>query len=236
VLFRDFEIPETIGFGGSQRLAVHNLPGGARIVDVLGRDDSSVRFSGIFTGPDATLRARLIDDLRATGAVLTLSWDVFFYTVIVSQFKADYTSTGWIPYSVVATVVRDEAGALLQSVGNLGQSLLADAASALGLASSGGIDLSAMQSALSDPTASVRGTGAFSMAQSAVADAQTSLATGSGQAASDLPMTTLTSPGSAQSGISALMSAVVAAGQASQLSAASGYVGRISSNLTNAGT
>ena len=60
VAFQDFELPANIGFGGEQRLAVHCLPGGARVIDVLGRDDAEITFSGIFSGSDATLRARTL--------------------------------------------------------------------------------------------------------------------------------------------------------------------------------
>jgi len=236
VLFQDFEIPEKISFGGSQRLAIHKLPGGTRVVDALGRDDANIRFSGIFSGADATLRARLVDDLRASGMAVPLTWDVFFYTVIVSRFTAEYSASNWIPYSITATVLRDEAGALLQSVTDLGVTLLADASSAAGLASPGGVDLSNMQSALSDPAAATRGTASYSAAQSSVMDAQSSLTSASTGAAANLPMTELTSPGPAPGGVAALLAAVGAAADLAQLSAAQGYVGRISSNLTNAGT
>ncbi|MBS0558427.1 MAG: hypothetical protein JSR21_00050 [Proteobacteria bacterium] len=236
VLFQDFEVPEKINFGGCQRLAVHKMPGGTRVVDVLGRDDASIRFSGIFSGTDATLRARLVDDLRASGLVVPLTWDVFFYTVIVSQFTADYSASTWIPYSITATVLRDEAGALIQSATDLGVTLLADASSAVGLASPAGVDLSSMQSALSDSAASTRGTASYGVAQSAVMNAQSTLGSAASTAAVDLPMTALTSPGPASAGIEALFTAVGAAGNLGQLSAAQGYVGRISSNLANAGT
>lgn len=49
IAFADFEIPERIRFGGNQRLAVHQLPGGRRVVDALGRDDGEICWSGVFT-------------------------------------------------------------------------------------------------------------------------------------------------------------------------------------------
>jgi hypothetical protein len=48
VAFSDFEDPERIRFGGAQRLAVHKLPGGARVIDALGPDDTEIGWSGIF--------------------------------------------------------------------------------------------------------------------------------------------------------------------------------------------
>lgn len=42
VVFQEFEIPPCINFGGRQRLAMHRMPDGARIVDALGRDDAQI--------------------------------------------------------------------------------------------------------------------------------------------------------------------------------------------------
>jgi hypothetical protein len=57
VPFQDFEVPEQIRFGGSQRLAVHELIGGGRVVDALGDDAGEISFSGIFSSSDAAAGA-----------------------------------------------------------------------------------------------------------------------------------------------------------------------------------
>ena len=142
VVFQDFEVPCGINFGGKQRLAVHRLPGGVRVIDALGRDDADICFAGIFCGDDATLRARLMDEMRASGALLPLTWDVFFYTVVISQFQADYATTNWIPYRITCTVLRDEASALIEAALSLGATVLSDIGTAVGQAASGGVDLS----------------------------------------------------------------------------------------------
>ena len=82
VAFAGFELPSSITIGGHQRLAIHRLPGGLRIIDALGPDPADIAFSGIFTGPDAADRARLLDALRVAGAALPLAWDAFMYTVV----------------------------------------------------------------------------------------------------------------------------------------------------------
>ena len=143
--FKDFEIPANIGFGGEQRLAVHKLLGGARVIDALGRDDTEITFNGIFSGSDATLRARGLDVLRAQGLPLPLTWDVFFYMVVIRSFEADYRSGWWIPYRIACTVVRDEAGALIDAGISLATSAVSDVASAVGQALTGGLDLSSTQ-------------------------------------------------------------------------------------------
>lgn len=70
IAFQEFEVPSGVNFGGRQRLAVHRLPTGLRIVDTLGRDDADICFAGIFTGSDATLRARSIDEMRVAGMIV----------------------------------------------------------------------------------------------------------------------------------------------------------------------
>jgi hypothetical protein len=114
VAFQDFEIPSGVNFGGRQRLALYRLPGGSRVIDALGRDDAQISFAGIFAGPNATQRARSLDQLRVAGTALPLTWDVLFYTVLISNFYADYRNGWWIPYQIVCTVLRDEASTLPQ--------------------------------------------------------------------------------------------------------------------------
>ena len=105
VSFRDFEVPERLRFGGRQRLAVHLLPGGGRVVDAMGADEAPLEWSGVFSGPDAAGRARLLERLRRLGAVLLLAWEGWRYTVIIEAFEAEAMNPAWIPYSLRACVV-----------------------------------------------------------------------------------------------------------------------------------
>lgn len=107
VSFQDFEVPEKISFGGTQRLAVQELIGGGRVVDALGYDDGEIRFSGIFAGSDAAQRAQTLDTARAAGAVLALFWDQYFYNVVIAEFAADYEKPWWIPFALRCIVASD---------------------------------------------------------------------------------------------------------------------------------
>ena len=236
VVFTDFEVPCGINFGGKQRMAVHRLPGGARVIDVLGRDDTDISFSGIFCGDNATLRARLLDEMRALGALLPLTWDVFFYTVVISQFQADYATSNWIPYKITCTVLRDEASALIEGALSLAASVLSDIGTAVTRAASGGVDISALPSAMTDPSSTVRDTAAYGTAQSGLAGAQASLGGAINDVETTLPATTITGPGTAASGVANLTSAVGASQQLSQLTLAQAYVGRAATNLATAST
>ena len=112
-IFRDFEIPSSISFGGRQRLAVHYLSTGRRATDVLGPDDASITFSGILSGPQAAVRVREIDMLRKLGLPLVLAWNTFTYTVLISTFRAEYKNQAWIPYRIVCCVVNDPVFSVL---------------------------------------------------------------------------------------------------------------------------
>ena len=225
VLFEDFELPERISWGGAQRLAVHQLPGGARVIDTLGRDDAVITWSGVFSGGDAATRARLVDLMRADAVVWPLTWDAFFYSVVVSQFRADFTRSNWIPYRIGCTVLRDEAEGLVETALSLGASLLHDVATADGLGS--GVSLGGPLTALAVPGASTLGTSAYSTAQGSLAAASGQISTQASAADAQLGQATLDSP-------LALTQATANAGQLAALTNARGYVQRAVVNLTNA--
>lgn len=84
---------------------IHRVSDGTRTVEPLGPDDSQIRFQGIFSGPDAELRARALNDLRLSGLDVWLTWQSFRYKVIVESFLAAYHSRWWISYRLSCTVV-----------------------------------------------------------------------------------------------------------------------------------
>ena len=134
ILFQGFELPESISWGGAQALAVHRLPGGVRIIDAMGRDDADITWSGIFSGPDATLRARALDLMRADGSVWPLTWDSFFYSAIIAQLDIDHRRPNWLPYRMSCTILRDEAASLLMAPISFASSVAQDLAQATALA------------------------------------------------------------------------------------------------------
>jgi hypothetical protein len=236
VAFQDFEVPCGVNFGGRQRLALHRLPGGSRVIDALGRDDAQISFSGIFSGSDATLRARSLDQLRVAGIALPLTWDVLFYTVLISEFQASYRNGWWIPYRIVCTVLRDEASELVQLATSLATTALTDVGAAAGYAMNAGLDLSPLQAVFAAPGATTRGTAAYSAAQDCLAGTNTSISASISVANGTLVGRTVADAGSAQAGVAGLLAATDAAGQLSSLVSAGAYVGRTATNLNNAST
>ena len=236
IAFKDFEVPAGITFGGTQRLAIHRLPGGTRVIDALGRDDANVTFAGIFTGSDATLRARAVDELRSLGPPLPLTWDVFFYSVIIDSFQADYRNENWIPYRISCSIIRDEASALIETVASLATAALADVSTALASAAVANVDLSSAQLAITASGATTSGTAAFTTAQSGIAGAQAELGTSLAASETSLSTASLVSTSTADAGIGGITQAANAAGLLSQITQARSYLGRAAVNLANAST
>ena len=109
VSFENFELPARISFGGMQRLAVHKLIGGARLIDTLGRDDSALSWTGVLSGQSAATRALSLDTMRVSGMAANLFWNSFCYSVIVSKLQFQYCGPWWIPYEISCTVLADLA-------------------------------------------------------------------------------------------------------------------------------
>lgn len=220
VAFDAFEVPGRIEFGGHQRLAVHALPGGVRIVDAMGRDDAPVLWSGVFTGPTAGERVRLLDLLRVVGAPLPLVWGDFLFDVVIERFDVRFEQPNWIPYRIACVVLSDlavpEQLALSLSAQLGGDLTSAAACPELGLASA--------SDALAAPGATTRGTLAYGQASLALsaASAQASGLLAAGGAALD----------QAQS----VPEAAAAAGQMAQAAAATGFLQRAAGNLSRAGS
>lgn len=106
-VFGAYEVPREIPFGGTQRLAVHELVGGARVVDALGRSDDDLSWSGLFLGKDALDRARYLDSLRIEGKALRLTWSKFSYQVVIASLKCSFQRVYKLPYAITCKVVAD---------------------------------------------------------------------------------------------------------------------------------
>jgi hypothetical protein len=218
---RGFEVPDGILWGGRQRLAVHRLPGGARVIDAMGRDDAAITWSGAFSGPDAAARARLADLLRAEGGAWPLAWDGFFFTVVVSAFHAEYAGVNWIPYRIACTVLRDEAAGLAEDGLALAGDVLGDLAAAEGF---GALDLAGPLAAAGAASALSLGSAANGAAGLALAGAVAANGDAIAAAEAALPVAPAASAG-------ALSAAGDAAGRLAALAGARGYVLRAQGGL-----
>jgi hypothetical protein len=214
VTFQDFEVPEKIAYGGSQRLAVQALIGGGRVVDVLGQDDGEILFSGIFAGEDATERAQSLDVARAAGDVLTLSWDQFYYNVVIAEFAADYEKSWWIPFAIRCVVATDDVETDAAPAAYLISNDLAVVSSLLGQA---GISLSGLTNPTADGLVAAQG-----VILAGIASTGVTLNGG---------VTALANAADAATGIRAVNQISGASESLAALSDMSGYVGRAAGNL-----
>ncbi len=216
VAFAGFELPSSITLGGRQRLAIHRLPGGLRIIDALGADPADLAWSGIFTGPDAGDRARMLDTLRVAGQPMLLAWDAFLYSVIIESFQADYRSPWWIPYRLSCSVLQDEAANVVTAALSLVPAITGDLTAA-------GTYATAAVASVAVAGATTAGTAAYTAANATLTSTAASL---TAQAAAAEPA--IQAPD--------IPTAVAACGLLAQLTAAQAYVARAARNLATAST
>lgn len=103
------EVPDSIPFGGEQRLAVKKLIGGARVIDALGIDSIPLRWSGriLPMGSQTALdRAQQIKALADAGLPIDLSWSSLSYSVVIRSFVPDFRFFE-IPYTIECEVLED---------------------------------------------------------------------------------------------------------------------------------
>lgn len=236
IAFHDFEVPASINIGGAQRLAIHRLPGGTRVIDALGRDDSDISFSGTFSGPNASERARSIDEMRVAGAPIPLTWDAFGYSVVINKFEASYRSGWWIPYRLSCTVVCDDANGTIAPATSLESDALSDVTTACRFATAAGLELTEAQSAAAMPDAVVKGTATYASALIALASADAIIETGISLAEACLETASWSPDNLGPTAAAALNGMVSAAQQISALIVAQAYIGRATINAINAST
>ncbi|MGC9268999.1 hypothetical protein [Acidiphilium sp.] len=201
VAFRDFEMPAEILFGGEQRLAVHHPVGGGQVIDVLGAATGQIRFSGTFSGPDAELRAQVLNAALDAGTTLPLAWGGFAYQVVIASFAASYQKPWWIPFEIILVSIENLVTALPTALAQAGL----DLASAVGFDGMAGVPLGDLS--ISNPVgiaaAQVNLAGVVSSAGSALNAAVTSFSEGAGAAQPIAAMSVLGSVSSSLAGAAA---------------------------------
>lgn len=242
VLLTGQEVPQGITLGGTQHLVVHRLAGGQRIIDAMGPDERSLTWTGMFIGPSAAARARLIDAMRRAGEPQPLSFADYALTVVISTFEYSYQDQGSIvPYRIRAELL-DPAGSNIEE--DADQSVVSDLTQCVSLlesVSSGSsvTGLAATAAALQTlgqdyATQVVGGTSSrFTTLQTNLgsslstiqAAAQSDFAGTLGQAGDDLAFEDAAS----------LSSATSVAGEAAASVSAAGYLNRVGANLATSG-
>jgi hypothetical protein len=216
-----FEIPEFIAFGGRQRMAVHDLPGGGRMIDLLGPAESDLVFSGIFSGVDAGDRARALDALRLAGNTQPLSWDGNSFAAIIAEASFTYAKPWWIPYRLRCVIRSGASGAALSPAAGVASDLATAAFLIGGLA-----PLGTAQTAITGSTALAYGSAGYIAAAGALSTADTAVTAGIGSTGAMLAAVDLSAAGPDVS---------ATAGNLAALAWGAGYLGRSLFSLATLG-
>lgn len=241
--------PKSMPIGGKQAIATHKLPGGGRVLDAMGPDNSDIAWSGYLDGADASTTARALDRLRQSGQAVTLAWDVFSYQVLVSEFSCE-TQHVPMPYKISCAVIVDNSQVSGVAPTALALQVTADISdgniiAAVSSASQGilGNTVTAAGTATSAAGATTVGSAAYTVAVNAVNTAASSISLAN-QAASAvlLPIGASLSSLSAAAPIAVdtngmadqIVSASSACGDLAYLALAGGYLDRAAANLQRA--
>jgi hypothetical protein len=229
-----FEVPATISFGGSQRMAVHDLPGGGRVIDVLGAVSADITFAGIISGSDAETRVSLIDTMRISGAALVLGWDAQYCTVILREAVFDYEKPWWIPYRLRCIV--QNTAVFAAAIASAAASITADLAAAAGVLGGLPISLDAANAALAVTGATTFGTAAYAQSVVALTSAQAAVSTSLTSIGAPLSGLGLGLGGNDTSAmVAAMTAATTTAGSLAALASAQGSIGSACSDLQTIG-
>ncbi len=122
--FDDWSTPEKMMFGGKHSAVVHKMPGGSRVVDLLGPDEADICFRGTFYGDDAFTNAQTLDALRAAGRPVPLTFGGQYRLVLIQEaLPVIERYPQLVTYTVVCLVVQNPAlgdlGATTSTTGDL---------------------------------------------------------------------------------------------------------------------
>ena len=159
--FQDMEIPESLPFGGDQRLSVKKLVGGVRVIDALGTDPRPLEWNGYFfptqTGQSALDRALTLQQMKDAAQPIALSWDELYLMVYIRSFEPDYRFAR-IPYKIVCEVLQDLTAPVYADAGPDADDLIngdLDSANTL-TASTGDSTLSGLMGSVSTAVSNVK--------------------------------------------------------------------------------
>jgi hypothetical protein len=244
-LFSGFEVPEYIPFGGAQQMTVHKLPGGTRVVDLLGPDEHDIDWSGTMIDSLPDVRAQELDQMRVSGQSLPLVWGIHFYTVIIKSFEAE-VHYGLIKYRISCLVLRNEAAAALASALGVTDLVSSDMATAVIAATSaaalavtliGSVPpppppapvLQTAQNTVAGLGQLVPGSQSMALAAGAIGTAQTAMT--AAQLYAEGGFMPVAAPAGLVTGATGLLTAVNSAASLAQLSQAGAYLGRAAGNV-----
>jgi hypothetical protein len=159
-VFTDFSVPDLLPAGGHQAMVVHKLPGGARVIDTLGRDDNDIIWRGQFFEDNAINKCIQLDAMRQSGQLLQLQFAGQSRQVVISQFIYSIRRFPmWVEYAITCTVYQRAASTTgADSSGGVDQAASTDASQAADTATSAASNPSSVWESGAPPVPGVVGT------------------------------------------------------------------------------
>jgi hypothetical protein len=115
ITFNDWEVPEEIpNLFGTNKLAVHDFPGGTRTVQNLGNFPfpeiswKGILWDGDKANPVAFDRATALNQLRKEQQPITLKWGQFNYQVVVKEFEITGKLKQMLEYRIALVPIMDQ--------------------------------------------------------------------------------------------------------------------------------
>ena len=135
IAFDSWSTPERMPFGGRQEMAVHQLPGGARVVDTLGPSENDIMFTGQMHADNAYGVADELDSMRIAGLQVPLTFAGRFYLVLVKECHVDIRRMPILmEYHVSCLVVQNTMAGPLSTITSTASQLVAsDMATAMNI-------------------------------------------------------------------------------------------------------
>jgi len=132
ITFSGMEVPSVLRVGGQQRLVLHKLPGGDRLIDVAGSDLNRIELAGTFTGPTAQSRAQALANMRQAGLPIRFIAAAVSTQAFIFDYAYDYTAKGAvIPYRLTLELQAATRNAQAATGKTLSSLVGTDAASAI---------------------------------------------------------------------------------------------------------
>lgn len=124
-----WQTPSRIAMPSTQMVNKHIMVGGARQIDSMGPDPEVLAWKGHSRGIYAGTNMAALKALCNSGATVPLTWNAFFYMVVVSAFIPIYMRPNEWEYDICCEVVTDSlygantnAFVMLDSLVNYGMS------------------------------------------------------------------------------------------------------------------
>ena len=124
-----WQTPSEMPMPSTQMLNKHLMVGGQRQIDAMGPDPLALSWKGLSRGLYAGTNMARLKALCISGQTVPLTWNAFFYSVIVASFTAVYKRPNEWEYDICCEVVTDSlygantnAFVMLDSLVNYGMS------------------------------------------------------------------------------------------------------------------